>query len=972
MNSRELEDYFPGARARLLELQGMSDDELAQLWPDYPDMLKKAQEQHVAKTQTEILKLMAGRLQEIVLKMKAVNQARDLEDIRREAAHNLLVEMRAFEIFQDRAVTGRGGSREADWIQAAEDVASGQFFLKSFDRAAFLERIFMQRLRDEAVNIYNNLIHLGKDEFALIQPRVIHAIVHGRYGEIQTASDNTLRAANTDKPLDVPNLMQITNFKTGKPRTYRLPPRERERPWVNNEASFKMEDETDRFEVKTVWFPTRGSMHEGGGEGFEMLVCLKGKFSITSEGMIESQLLEEGSSIMTHPLMGKYTIISHERDTEIIKLNVPYARKPQRQVEAGVVKELVEDLERVNREHGLRIVTLCDNEVIGGLQQAGFDWWGKLLSFSKLVTMDRHIVSDTDIESTMDGIESYNPDRIVVIGSSTSIDNGEYIASQLGIPVIFVPTVLTTNTMYGYKAHLAVGPEKVPVTVVTPLPTKVVVDLELLEHFIQSKAIRSEEGIDSKRANRSGMGDLVCLDTALWDWNRAVREGRQVMVEWIFAQHTKALRDIRDSAAHIRSVDREGLRLIERLLYETSWNSIVFGNSQPQSGSEHILSDSITQVLRERKDLHPVYLHGEKIAIATLVMAYLQSLEQTGKEDSARGRAMGLRRLIKNLGIPTTPEELKIPREVIVEALMRARPRVDKYTWFDTDFAKTLDREMIERVVDIVFGEEGLEPEEGGVTADSDALPEAPPSEAPAKGPEHTSPSGQGIPPVVHETPKAAIASVEESVRQASIHLTLSQEGAINLSHIAIIMKRDLPESISIGKKDTLLSETLRGQYQVMKQHLRKTFSGEQGVVEVANQHELTAQMNALIGQGLKVIVLDNGTLTQGIDTSAIQGKAGENYCIVSADSAEDLDATTIQFVNLNAMALMGVGILYNDITLFQVAYRAFTGHEVPEDVMSDLARKALWIIRALPRIVRFTNELRDQGILRKLFAVSA
>ena len=42
----------------------------------------------------------------------------------------------------------------------------------------------------------------------------------------------------------------------------------------------------------------------------------------------------------------------------------------------------------------------------------------------------------------------------------------------------------------------------------------------------------------------------------------------------------------------------------------------------------------------------------------------------------------------------------------------------------------------------------------------------------------------------------------------------------------------------------------------------------------------------------------------------AIQGAAGEEYCIITAEAVTDTDGTKVPFVNLYAMSMMGVGVM--------------------------------------------------------------
>ncbi len=230
-------------------------------------------------------------------------------------------------------------------------------------------------------------------------------------------------------------------------------------------------------------------------------------------------------------------------------------------------------------------------------------------------------------------------------------------------------------------------------------------------------------------------------------------------------------------------------------------------------------------------------------------------------------------------------------------------------------------------------------------------------------------------PALREEAAQAAIAHVEQAMQDVVTHMALRSEGPMSMHNTVVIMKKDLPEFAMHGKA-SMVQERLRHRYQLMVQDLRKSIPGENSVIEVQTQAELKDVMNGLIGEepdkGMKVIVLDDNTLTQGLNPSEIRGKAGEHYCIISADAASDLDETTIQFLNLHAMTLMGLGVLHHDTQLFEMAYALFTGQEPPQNLIDDLKHRALWLIQALPRIVKFTDELRDQHLMDRLFEVAA
>jgi hypothetical protein len=81
---------------------------------------------------------------------------------------------------------------------------------------------------------------------------------------------------------------------------------------------------------------------------------------------------------------------------------------------------------------------------------------------------------------------------------------------------------------------------------------------------------------------------------------------------------------------------------------------------------------------------------------------------------------------------------------------------------------------------------------------------------------------------------------------------------------------------------------------------------------------------------------------------------------------------SVIPFVNLEAMAMMGVGMLYDDLSLFETAYKTFSGKEMTEDMIADLANKVLWYVTVLPRAVKITYEDQDRQLLNRLFEAAA
>jgi hypothetical protein len=206
-------------------------------------------------------------------------------------------------------------------------------------------------------------------------------------------------------------------------------------------------------------------------------------------------------------------------------------------------------------------------------------------------------------------------------------------------------------------------------------------------------------------------------------------------------------------------------------------------------------------------------------------------------------------------------------------------------------------------------------------------------------------------------------------------------------------MKRDLP--VAIAKRGGSFGELLKKECGRMEQSLRKAFAaaGGEGLVEVATKEECAARVGELIAAGQRVIILDDGTLVGADDASRIAGKAGEDYCVVSAEDIAPQDGmssrhgsevdgagfapdecgrASFAYGNVNAMALMGVGILTKDTVLFSKAYRAFAGCEAPAGLIDNVMKRLAWLVRVLPRIVRISADIRAAEELHRLIDSSA
>ena len=105
-------------------------------------------------------------------------------------------------------------------------------------------------------------------------------------------------------------------------------------------------------------------------------------------------------------------------------------------------------------------------------------------------------------------------------------------------------------------------------------------------------------------------------------------------------------------------------RVVVEALISAGVASCIAGSSRPCSGSEHLFSHALDRIAPRSG------LHGEKCGLGAIMMAKLQ--EQDWK------RIAGA---LRDVGAPTTANEIGLTREQVIEALVIAQQlRPERYT----------------------------------------------------------------------------------------------------------------------------------------------------------------------------------------------------------------------------------------------------------------------------------------------------
>lgn len=201
-------------------------------------------------------------------------------------------------------------------------------------------------------------------------------------------------------------------------------------------------------------------------------------------------------------------------------------------------------------------------------------------------------------------------DCIIGIGGGKAIDSGKYMAFLNHLPFMSVPTSISNDGFASSGSSLMLDGKRVSVK--SAMPFGIVADLTILKSA-------------PEKFYYSGIGDIVSKVTAGYDWEREEQLGVTTVNQFAAMIAKKS----------VNSVVRLPFNYIrEELFIKEVVDSLIMsgvameiaGNSAPASGSEHLISHALDQILEEP------CLHGIQVGLATYIMSVVQEHRETRVE----------------------------------------------------------------------------------------------------------------------------------------------------------------------------------------------------------------------------------------------------------------------------------------------------------------------------------------------------
>ncbi|MFH1996114.1 MAG: hypothetical protein ABIJ27_03840 [Candidatus Omnitrophota bacterium] len=228
--------------------------------------------------------------------------------------------------------------------------------------------------------------------------------------------------------------------------------------------------------------------------------------------------------------------------------------------------------------------------------------------------------------------------------------------------------------------------------------------------------------------------------------------------------------------------------------------------------------------------------------------------------------------------------------------------------------------------------------------------------------------------PANHKPPTAddTLKDLKAMMHRCDMYEALNADVVDKLEKVLVVASSDLMGSID--EKELGLRLALANGYKQMGYRIRSALRDKE-IVWVDENEDIASRIAEATGtEKRKIIFIDSGDLAPRIRTMSGM-KPGEDYCILETKMQKH-DPLTIQFLNLDAFVLMGIGVLDGEYDLIRFTYRLLTGEDIDDEILTRIAEKtdsSWYIISVTPRAIMFDgDDQRNCNLLRKIFAVAA
>ena len=161
-----------------------------------------------------------------------------------------------------------------------------------------------------------NLICLEPGQAMFLPAGELHAYLDGVGIELMANSDNVLRGGLTEKYIDVPELMNVLNFKERAVNILS--------PIKESDCEYVYDSQAEEFLLSVLSLRKDITYHSSADRSVEILLCVDGRATIKEADESGELTVSKGVSVLIPASVRKYDIIGDAiGDTVFYKASVP-------------------------------------------------------------------------------------------------------------------------------------------------------------------------------------------------------------------------------------------------------------------------------------------------------------------------------------------------------------------------------------------------------------------------------------------------------------------------------------------------------------------------------------------------------------------------------------------------------------------------------------------------------------------------